>query len=90
MPRVERTPTGERRGVEAAFEISTEILSCAFCGCMDVEGGPFLGNREGTYWIIRCGNPGCSCEMEDSTREELIEQWNRNNTNAVRQYAYKR
>jgi len=86
MPRFERTEPIDRWPIDA---ISTEILSCPFCGCMDVEGGPFPGNREETFWLINCGNPGCKCEMEAPTREEVLERWNRNRTGAVRQYAFK-
>ncbi len=88
--RVENPKGFIRRGDESIFELSTELLSCPFCACMDVEGGPFPGNREETYWIINCGNPGCMCRMEAPTISEVIERWNRNRTNATRQFAYKR
>jgi hypothetical protein len=80
MPRVERT---DKKRLN-----QTDLLSCAFCGCLDVEGGPFPNNRDNTEWCINCGDPSCNVQMFAPTREEVVERWNRNRTGAMRTKAW--
>jgi hypothetical protein len=60
---------------------------CPFCGCTypdnpkDVPAFP--GNREATYWIVRCGASDCTAEVVGNTPEEALARWNRRHGDPV-------
>lgn len=60
---------------------SDPIKPCPFCGDYDLDGGaPWPADRDRTEWVVRCGDPSCNAEIRASTREAVIEAWERRTT----------
>lgn len=72
-----------REGDKTLWALANDIvlrhvmLSCPFCGWDDLEMSPWPGDRERTYYVVRCGNDTCNAEVSAPTAEDAARKWNR-------------